>query len=295
MRAAEGAWVGWAGRRRRRARAVRAGRHVLRAGAAVRRTRSSRYYEGFSNDTLWPIYHDVIVPATFHRAWWNDLPRRQPPVRRGASPRSRARAAPSGCTTTSCSWCRPWCASCARTCGSAGSTTSRSRRSSCSPSCPWRRAVRRGAAGRRLPRLPAHRRRRELPARLPPAARHDHQGRHRRSPPHGSAPERTVRASAIPISVDFRAWRQLAQRPRGHRALQGDPRVLGNPRVLMLGSTGSTTPRASGTGSRPTRSCCTTGRSRRRTPCWCRWRRRAASAWRPTASCARRSRRRSGG
>ena len=29
------------------------------------------YYEGFSNDTLWPIYHDVIVPATFHRTWWN--------------------------------------------------------------------------------------------------------------------------------------------------------------------------------------------------------------------------------
>jgi trehalose 6-phosphate synthase len=29
------------------------------------------YYEGFSNETLWPIYHDVIVPASFHRNWWN--------------------------------------------------------------------------------------------------------------------------------------------------------------------------------------------------------------------------------
>ena len=29
------------------------------------------YYEGFSNETLWPIYHDVIVQATFHRQWWN--------------------------------------------------------------------------------------------------------------------------------------------------------------------------------------------------------------------------------
>ncbi len=27
------------------------------------------YYEGFSNDTLWPLYHDVIVPATFRRRW----------------------------------------------------------------------------------------------------------------------------------------------------------------------------------------------------------------------------------
>ncbi|OLT15644.1 trehalose-6-phosphate synthase [Serinicoccus sp. CUA-874] len=30
----------------------------------------SDYYEGFSNDTLWPLYHDVIVPPTFHRSWW---------------------------------------------------------------------------------------------------------------------------------------------------------------------------------------------------------------------------------
>ena len=25
------------------------------------------YYEEFSNDTLWPIYHDVIVQPSFHR------------------------------------------------------------------------------------------------------------------------------------------------------------------------------------------------------------------------------------
>lgn len=29
------------------------------------------FYEGFSNATLWPLYHDVIVPPEFHRAWWN--------------------------------------------------------------------------------------------------------------------------------------------------------------------------------------------------------------------------------
>jgi trehalose 6-phosphate synthase len=28
------------------------------------------YYEGFSNDTLWPLYHDVIAPPTFSREWW---------------------------------------------------------------------------------------------------------------------------------------------------------------------------------------------------------------------------------
>ncbi|WP_122263681.1 alpha,alpha-trehalose-phosphate synthase (UDP-forming) [Ornithinimicrobium cerasi] len=29
------------------------------------------FYEGFSNDTLWPLYHDVIVPPTYHRSWWH--------------------------------------------------------------------------------------------------------------------------------------------------------------------------------------------------------------------------------
>jgi trehalose 6-phosphate synthase len=29
------------------------------------------YYEGFSNATLWPLYHDVIVKPIYERAWWN--------------------------------------------------------------------------------------------------------------------------------------------------------------------------------------------------------------------------------
>ena len=29
-----------------------------------------RYYEGFSNSTLWPLYHDVIATPDFHRTWW---------------------------------------------------------------------------------------------------------------------------------------------------------------------------------------------------------------------------------
>jgi trehalose 6-phosphate synthase len=29
------------------------------------------YYEGFSNGTLWPLYHDVVAPPVFDREWWN--------------------------------------------------------------------------------------------------------------------------------------------------------------------------------------------------------------------------------
>jgi trehalose 6-phosphate synthase len=28
------------------------------------------YYEGFSNRTLWPLYHDVVRTPVFHRGWW---------------------------------------------------------------------------------------------------------------------------------------------------------------------------------------------------------------------------------
>ena len=28
------------------------------------------YYEGFSNGTLWPLYHDVIAQPEYHRTWW---------------------------------------------------------------------------------------------------------------------------------------------------------------------------------------------------------------------------------
>src|SRR5438270_2628506 len=31
----------------------------------------AEYYEGFSNATLWPLYHDVIVKPSYHREWWD--------------------------------------------------------------------------------------------------------------------------------------------------------------------------------------------------------------------------------
>ncbi len=69
MRDREGAWVGWAGE------AGEAPAPFDEKGMYLRPVPLSaqeiqEYYEGFSNDTLWPIYHDVIVSATFHRQWW---------------------------------------------------------------------------------------------------------------------------------------------------------------------------------------------------------------------------------
>jgi trehalose 6-phosphate synthase len=33
------------------------------------------YYEGFSNATLWPLYHDVVARPVFDRAWWESYVR----------------------------------------------------------------------------------------------------------------------------------------------------------------------------------------------------------------------------
>jgi len=70
MRGRDAAWVGWAGEPGPAPAPFREeGIHLQPVGLS--HLEIEEYYEGFSNDTLWPIYHDVIVPATFHRAWWS--------------------------------------------------------------------------------------------------------------------------------------------------------------------------------------------------------------------------------
>jgi trehalose 6-phosphate synthase len=70
MQNRDGAWVGWSGDPGDPPEPfAEDGMHLFPIGLSEQEVRD--YYEGFSNDTLWPIYHDVIVPATFHRAWWH--------------------------------------------------------------------------------------------------------------------------------------------------------------------------------------------------------------------------------
>lgn len=65
-----GAWVGWAGEAGAAPAPFEDSGIYLRP-VALSAEEVRDYYEGFSNDTLWPIYHDVIVPASFHREWWS--------------------------------------------------------------------------------------------------------------------------------------------------------------------------------------------------------------------------------
>ena len=102
-------------------------------GPRIRRCNRSRstpetlrgYYDGFSNSTLWPLYHDADRPARvspglvarLRQCGTHASPRR--------SPRLRRRAPQCGCTTTTCSSSPRCSASAGRIFASASSSTSR--------------------------------------------------------------------------------------------------------------------------------------------------------------------------
>lgn len=70
LRRQRGAWIGWPG--------VVDGDEepIVEDGLRLYPVRLSAedvadYYEGFSNATLWPLYHDVVVKPIYHREWWD--------------------------------------------------------------------------------------------------------------------------------------------------------------------------------------------------------------------------------
>nr|WP_307856362.1 trehalose-6-phosphate synthase [Catenulispora pinistramenti] len=70
LRGRHGAWVGWPGR------ADMDLAPFEDKGLAIHPVKLSHaevrdYYEGFSNATLWPLYHDVVVPPVFKKSWWD--------------------------------------------------------------------------------------------------------------------------------------------------------------------------------------------------------------------------------
>ncbi len=70
MAAREGAWVGWHGAPDEELEPFHhEGMDLI--PVALSADEVELYYEGFSNATLWPLYHDVIAPPEFHRTWWD--------------------------------------------------------------------------------------------------------------------------------------------------------------------------------------------------------------------------------
>lgn len=70
MQATCGAWVGWPGTVDEATDPFdHEGMRLLPVSLSADEVNT--YYEGFANGTLWPLYHDVIVPPEYHRAWWD--------------------------------------------------------------------------------------------------------------------------------------------------------------------------------------------------------------------------------
>jgi trehalose 6-phosphate synthase len=70
MWTSDGAWIGWTGGTDEEAEPfVDDGLALVPVPLEQRDV--VEFYEGFSNATLWPLYHDVVAKPEFHREWWD--------------------------------------------------------------------------------------------------------------------------------------------------------------------------------------------------------------------------------
>ncbi len=70
MRANDGVWMGWPGGTEQDLEPFEEdglALHPMSMSAAD----IEGHYEGFSNGTLWPLYHDLVAKPEFHREWWD--------------------------------------------------------------------------------------------------------------------------------------------------------------------------------------------------------------------------------
>lgn len=74
LRSHSGAWVGWPGVADAEV-APFEDDGLLLHPVELSAKEVEDYYEGFSNGTLWPLYHDVVAQPAFHRHWWNSYVR----------------------------------------------------------------------------------------------------------------------------------------------------------------------------------------------------------------------------
>ncbi|MBJ8340356.1 trehalose-6-phosphate synthase [Antrihabitans sp. YC3-6] len=70
LRGTQGAWVGWPGVPDVEPEPLIEDGVELHS-VPLSAQEVSDYYEGFSNATLWPLYHDVIVKPEYDRKWWS--------------------------------------------------------------------------------------------------------------------------------------------------------------------------------------------------------------------------------
>jgi trehalose 6-phosphate synthase len=230
----EAAWVGWSGEPGPAPQPFYQGTLLVHP-VSLTSVEIEEYYEGFSNDTLWPIYHDVIVQATFHRQWWTTY---RMVNRRFAQ--AIAEVAAPGATV----WVHDYHLQLVPAMLRTIRPDLRIGWFNHIPfppvelfaQLPWRGALVEGLLGADF-----------LGFQRTADAENFLRSCHRLigmstkghtvtfTPPGGDAEPRTVRATAIPISVDFRGLSALASTPQVLARAAEIRTSLGDPEILMLG------------------------------------------------------------
>jgi trehalose 6-phosphate synthase/phosphatase len=233
-----GAWIGWTGDNDEVPEPFEVGGLQLVA-VEMDAADVEEFYEGFSNATLWPLYHDVIVNPQFHRRWWDAYVR----VNRRFAAAACAQAAREAVV-----WVQDYQLQLVP-------QMVRERRPDLRigffnhipfppyeifAQLPWRRPVLEGLLGADLLgfQRPADAnnflracRRNGLVTRRGLIRVPQEHG----VPPSPEHPAREVRAAAFPISVDAELFDELAARPDIQERSRQIRRELGNPDVVLLG------------------------------------------------------------
>jgi trehalose 6-phosphate synthase len=250
MHAADGAWVGWTGATGAAPEPFDAdGLRLVPVGLTDDEV--ADYYAGFSNATLWPIYHDAIVAPEFHRAWWQAYQR----VNQRFTDAAAATAARDATV-----WVHDYQLQLVPAMLRAARPDVRIGFFNHIPfpgyeifaQLPWRRQIMEGLLGADLLGfqrqadvtnfLRACRRAADVTTRgrtvhVPPASPDRRQAATARRPHEMSAQDgsRTVRAAAFPIAIDTASLEALARREDVRARAKAIRAALGDPRVLLLG------------------------------------------------------------
>jgi trehalose 6-phosphate synthase len=242
MRANDGVWVGWPGGTDQRLRPFKVDGLPL-VPLSMTQEEIEGHYEGFSNGTLWPLYHDLVAKPEFHREWWDEYVK----VNRRFAEKAASLAAKDATV-----WVHDYQLQLVP-------QYLRELRPDLRigfylhipfppgelfQQLPWRRQILEGLLGADL-----------IGFQLPGAAQNfvrlvRQRVGHKTHRDLVYLPEgRTVRAAAFPISIDAAGFEELARSEPVVERSKAIREALGNPRKVFLGIDRSTTPRASTPGS----------------------------------------------
>jgi trehalose 6-phosphate synthase len=222
-----GAWVGWSGSAGEAPEPFESGGMSL-IPVPLSEEEVDRYYEGMSNASLWPLYHDVVEKPEYHRTWWDTYVQ----VNKRFTERA-AEVAAEGAIV----WVHDYQLQLVP-------AMLRQQRPDLTigfflhipfppyelfTQLPWRSAIVEGLLGADLVGF----QRPAAAANFVQLARRLHD-----LPARGSTIEydgRTVTARAFPISIDVKAFEELANRPDVVKRAEEIRAELGNPRKIILG------------------------------------------------------------